>query len=106
MNIRIIFIILIAALLISCGKRTEVKGVVYSYRNVPVPNVNIAYEEHRSDLGETYWNIATTNTKGEYYFTFKADKKYKYFVKCICDSGYYKQAFVAGRSNGIDLFLK
>jgi hypothetical protein len=106
MNIRSILIILAAALLISCGKRTEVKGIVYSYRNVPVPNARVAYEEHRQDVGETYWNIATTNDKGEYSFSFKADKHYNYFVKCYCDSGYNKQAFSVGQANKVDLHLE
>jgi hypothetical protein len=99
--------ILLACLFISCGKKTQVSGTVYSKHNVPVPNVQIAYEEHIDGKAlNSYEDVVRTNANGEYAFDLKTNKNYVYYVRCECDSGYKRIEFVKGKSNDLDLDLE
>ncbi len=100
--------ILLTCLLIACGKKTQVKGVVYSKHNIPVPNVFVAWEEYRESSypEKSVWEASKTNDKGEYQFSFRGRNKFSYHVKCFCDSGYKNIGVNLGTTNNIDLHLE
>ncbi|MBA2611282.1 MAG: carboxypeptidase regulatory-like domain-containing protein [Bacteroidetes bacterium] len=109
--------ILLTLLLIACGKKTQVKGVVYSKHNIPIPNASIdLYTYSASDYPEvTQTAVATSNSNGEYQFSFRARKTHgfmrvNYHIKCKSDSGnfstYSQHPLVSGQTNNIDIYLQ
>ena len=107
MKTRSILFILLTCLFISCGKKTQVKGIVYSKHHVPVPNVQVAYEEHiDGEPLNSYEDVTRTNSSGQYAFELKANKNYDYFVRSQNDSGYKKLPFTKGKTNNLDLDLE
>jgi hypothetical protein len=118
MNTIFVRTILLTLLLTSCGKKTQVKGVVYSRHNIPVPNVSIDLDAYGSSSDPESSNkaIATTNSNGEYQFEFKGKKvhgkKVSYFAVCNSDSGSFgpdwnnSNAINIGKANTIYIHLK
>jgi hypothetical protein len=107
MKLKFFMMILVTCLHLSCGKKTQVKGVVYSKHHVPVPNTQIAYEEYINGSPlNTYEDVTRSNANGEYAFDIKTNKNYDYFVRTECDSGYKKIPFVKGKANDLDLELE
>lgn len=90
MKLNLILALLSICLIIACrNKQTQVKGIVYSKHNIPVPNASIYLETYKTSsypITSTP-DIATTNNSGFYQFSFDASKRNSYKVKCISDSG-------------------
>ena len=103
---KIIYILLLTTFIVAaCRKKTEVTGVVYSKKNIPVPNVQVDcryYKESSYPAGVV--TTVTTNDKGEFQIQFKA-RKLKHEIKCFCDSGYATSSIEIGKTNTIDLHL-
>jgi hypothetical protein len=107
MKTRSFLFILLTCLFISCGKKTQVSGTVFSKHKVPVPNVQIAYEEHvDGEPLNSYEDVTRTDANGHYAFDLKASKNYNYFVRTESDSGYKRLPFTKGKSNALDLELE
>ncbi len=108
MRLHLIFAIPLVIISFSCGKKTQVSGVVYSKNNIPVPNVNVEYRMYKSSsYPESTLGSVRTNESGEFKFTFWAKKRRGYDLKCFCDSGYNKQSiYKYGEANTIDLHLE
>ena len=109
MRTTLILTILLTSLLLACGKNTQVKGIVYSKHNIPVPNVSVGWEEYReSNYPEKMTETSTkTNNKGEYVFSFSGGrKKFLYKVRCVCDSGSKNASLDLNKTNNIDLYLE
>jgi hypothetical protein len=100
--------ILLTLLFLACGKKTQVKGVVYSKNNIPVPNVSVGYHEYRESSYPEHSNYeaATTNDKGEYQLDFRGRKKFRYEVFCNSDSGSKYKRVSVGATNTEDLHLQ
>lgn len=96
---------------VSCTRRTEVKGHVYSKNNIPIPNASIDISEYGSSSYPLDYGFDATKTdaNGEYHYTFAAKntKKRYYRVRCsMSDSGYAEAYIEKGKVNNIDLYLK
>lgn len=101
--------ILLTCLLTSCGKKTQVKGVVYSKHKIPVPDVSIILQQYKSSNypERTYTNIAFTNNNGEYTYNERLPDRFSNELECTCDSGSAEgQIINVGKSNTIDIYLK
>lgn len=103
----IMFCILFFCFCISC-KKTEVSGKVYSKNNTPLPNVVLKLEPWHEQHAEASSEVATTNSEGSYYFSFKAKGgDYSYYISCTTDSG---RALVSiplkDKTNVIDIHLQ
>ncbi|MBA2613972.1 MAG: hypothetical protein H0U95_18560 [Bacteroidetes bacterium] len=101
--------VLLTAVIVACGKKTEVKGVVYSRHNIPMPNVSIILQQYKSsDYPErTFKNVAVTNNIGEYTYNTKLPRRYSNELECKCDSGSAQRKKInIGIENTIDIYLK
>lgn len=108
MKLNVILLLLAITILSSCGKKTQVKGIVYSKHNIPVPKASIYLETYKySDYPtSTKPGVATTDNNGSYQFSFTGTKRNYYHVKCISDSGIKGEYINLGSVNNIDLHLE
>lgn len=96
-------------MLMACGKKTLIKGTVYSMHGIPVPNVYVGWHEYResSNPEKSVYYASMTNEKGEYNLCFQGNEEFIYSVFCQCDSGYQNnESVTTGKANTIDLHLK
>ena len=105
-KIKFISFVIFLLLAISCGKKTQVKGVVYSKNNIPVPNAEVQYRYYKSSNYPYLGGLMKTNNNGEFDFEFKPKNRRSYELHCGSDSGNASTWIEIGKANNIDLHLK
>jgi hypothetical protein len=96
-------ILLFAAILISCTKKTQVSGTVYDAFNNPLPHANIKILiKPKIDA----WQITTSDANGNYQFSFRAKKNFKYSVSASYPLLYVSTSkpIKIGKTQVIDLY--
>jgi hypothetical protein len=87
--------------LLSCKKRTDCSGHVFSLNGNPAKNIEIYLVENIND----YKRVAITNDDGYYIFNFEAKLRHNYKVTCENHVG-DAPSVIRGKANNNNLYIR